>query len=101
MRFTITLLISFFLSNYSFSQNVHHFTKGLSVSGVHHYGREAIYTDQLAYQLYTNTLRKPAVGDSFGVDNKGQAIKWQVVVADSLNRFRSRGFGASGYFYFT
>jgi poly(3-hydroxybutyrate) depolymerase len=55
------------------------------------YGREAVYTDPLAYQLYTNTLKQPNDGAVFGVDEQGQPIKWLPVTADSLNRLRLRG----------
>jgi predicted esterase len=64
-----------------------------------------LYSDKLAYQLYTNTLKKPVEGGSLGVNNnKGEDIKWQWIKADSANRFSSRGFGfggGGGYIYFT
>lgn len=105
LRITLTFLIfSVLVSSFSFSQQVHHFTNGLLITGnVSRYGREALYTDQLAYKLYTNTMNKPAEGDSFGVSRSGQAIKWQSVRADSLNRLRGRGGfgGGGGYFYLT
>ena len=52
------------------------------------YGREAISTDILAYQLYTNTLQQPLAGKSFGKDEDGEELTWQALVADSLNRLR-------------
>jgi poly(3-hydroxybutyrate) depolymerase len=87
-------------------QEVHHFTEGLMITGVARYGREALYTDQFAYRMYTNTLTKPAAGDSFGVSQRGQGIKWQTVTADSLRRLRVRGGfggldGSGGYIYLT
>lgn len=100
--FLLSLLLA---GTFSFSQEVHHFTKGLMISSVSRYGREALYTDQLAYKLFTNTMNKPADGDSFGVNQRGQAIKWQAVTADSLNRLRGRGGfgpgGGGGYIYLT
>src|SRR3990170_8790881 len=80
-----------FTTGYSFSQNVHSFTKGLMINSGSRYGREALYTDQIAYKLYTNTLATPAEGDSLGVDQRGQAIRWQAISADTTNRLRSRG----------
>lgn len=66
------------------------FTKGLvALTGIR-YGREAIYTDPLAYQLYTNTLKQPAEGGTFGADEQGRPITWVAVTADSLNRLRLR-----------
>lgn len=68
---------------------VYHFTKGLLAPAGSRYGREAIYTDPLAYQLYKNTLKQPSESAVFGLDEKGQEIKWQAVTADSLHRLRS------------
>src|SRR5688500_13969145 len=83
-----------------FAQETHHFTSGLTISGASRYGREAVSTDQVAYRLYTNSLRTPVAGDSFGVDQRGQAIRWQAITGDSLNRLRGRGgFGGGGYIY--
>lgn len=77
------------------------FTKGLSIAGIHHYGREALYTDKLAYQLYTNALAAPVAGVAAGItDDKNNPVVWQEVIADSLHRFRSRQFGG-GYIYFS
>ena len=91
----------FFLLNSAVAQDTAWFTKGLSVSGVHHYGREALYTDKLAYQLYTNALTIPVAGALSGItDDKNNAVLWQEVKADSLHRFRSRQFGG-GYIYFS
>ncbi len=89
----------FFLLNDAIAQDTAWFTKGLSIAGVHHYGREALYTDKLAYQLYTNALQIPVAGAVSGMsDDKGNPIVWQEVNADSLHRFRSRQF-SGGYIY--
>ncbi|MEP6701042.1 MAG: alpha/beta hydrolase-fold protein, partial [Bacteroidota bacterium] len=95
----LCLVYSFFISQYSFSQEVYYFKNGLGVNAPTRYGREAIYTDQLAYQLYTNTLKKPVEGASFGLNERGQDITWQAVKTDSLHRFRpARGSGGQGGF---
>jgi len=96
-QYTGLLSLCLLTSIVSFSQQVHHFTKGLMITGgISRYGREALYTDQLAYKLYSNTMKTPAEGDSFGV-SRGQVIKWQAVIADSINRLRGRGgFGGFG-----
>ncbi|XWW45001.1 prolyl oligopeptidase family serine peptidase [Fibrella sp. USSR17] len=67
------------------------FTKGLIALTGSRYGREAIYTDPLAYQLYAGTLSQPAEGAVFGNDERGRPITWLPVTADSLNRLRFRG----------
>lgn len=97
------LLICFFLFKNSFAQEEYYFTKGLAVNGVHRYGREALYSDKLAYQLFTYALKRPIEGGELGItNNRGEAIKWQLITADTGNRFRGRGFGGGGgYIYFT
>jgi hypothetical protein len=94
---TILFIICFLNFKHSFAQDEYYFRKGLAASGIHRYGREALYSDKLAYQLYTNTLKKPVEGESLGINNnKGEAVKWQLILADSANRFRGRGFGGGG-----
>lgn len=66
------------------------FTKGLIALTGSRYGREAIYTDPLAHQLYSGTLRQPTEGAVFGLDEQGGDSKWVAVTADSLNRLRLR-----------
>lgn len=63
------------------------------------YGREALYTDNLAYQLYTGTLARPAAGAAFGKNDQGQEVKWSTVTADTSGRFNGRG--ANSYVYLT
>jgi len=73
-----------------FSQSTYHFTSGLYVSSGSRYGREAIYTDLLAYRLYSNTLKKPLAEDTFAITPKGDTLVWHEVKADSANRFAIR-----------
>ncbi len=90
------------------AQNTYHFTEALSVPAGASYGREALYTDPLAWQLYSHTLQSPVVQGVFGAGAKGQNSSWQSLKADSLHRFHTRspggGFGAAGggsYLYLT
>ncbi|HEX8313690.1 MAG TPA: alpha/beta hydrolase-fold protein [Flavisolibacter sp.] len=103
-----TLLLTIFLITLAtFAQDVYHFKNALVASVPSRYGREALYTDRLAYQLYTKTLKTPAEGAVWGKGENGEDIVWQPVVADSANRlFRrgargSGGFGRGGYLYLT
>jgi dienelactone hydrolase len=92
-------IILMFASGLTVAQNnqpvaktpVYQFTRGLMALTGSRYGREAVYTDPLAYQLYTNTLKQPTDGAVFGVNEQGQQIKWVPVTADSLNRLRILG----------
>ena len=102
LLFTVTLLSVT-------AQDTVYFKNGLMANGLHHYGREALYTDLLAYQLYTNTLQQPRESSVSGVNNEQQEIKWVAVNADSLNSFRMprqngmprQGFFNNGYLYLT
>ena len=98
MVYRISLFLMIFFTAISmFAQSGYQFTKGLIAGVPSRYGREALYMDQLAYQLYNHTLKQPVAGETFATDDKGQALKWQPVTADSLNRLRGRsGFGARG-----
>jgi pimeloyl-ACP methyl ester carboxylesterase len=91
------------------SPRVFTFTKSLYTAAGVHYGREALYTDALAWQLYTGSLKQPVEGGEWLVDDKGRHISWQALAADSVGRFIQRrngrggggggfGFGA-GYLY--
>lgn len=93
---TLSLL---FVLNQSDAQSVYHFEDGLAVGPCHQYGREALYTDQLAYQLYKGAL-KPQEGSLLLTDAKGAELKWKKVTADSTHRFRGDSF-SNGYVYLT
>ncbi|TKC09431.1 carboxylesterase family protein [Pedobacter frigoris] len=81
------------------AQNKHTFTSGLLLRAGTSYGREALYTDPLAYALYTNTLRTPFEGEVFGKDKDGNDIKWTKITVDGESRFRGRG-ASNGYVYY-
>jgi dienelactone hydrolase len=92
------LLWIFFCSSFcvqTYAQDTFHFTKGLMLRVPYSYGREALYTDPLAFQLYTNTLETPTEGATFRTSDSSKEVTWQPVVADSLLMLRSgrRNFG--------
>lgn len=67
------------------------FKKGLIANLPSRYGREAVYSDELAYRLYSGTLQTPKEGDTIGRTDRGQAMVWMPIEADSTNRLRLRG----------
>lgn len=73
-----------------------YFAKGLIANLPSRYGREAVYSDELAYRLYTRTLKTPVAGDTIGANERGQAIVWLPIEADSSHRLRPRGSGGRG-----
>src|SRR5688572_10773439 len=107
MKRILLFSLSWLLISVAVSQEIYHFTKGLAVVTPMRYGREALYTDLLAYQLYTKTLKTPVDGVEFGKNDRGDALLWQAVTADSANRLflrtqgRGGGFGRTGYIYLT
>ena len=101
-RYACFLIILLWLnSNLVNSQEIFYFTKGLFIPGIHHYGREAIYTDSLAFQMYSQKLEKPALGKTFWAVTNSISKTWQEINANSNNVFESRGFGMGGYLYLT
>jgi len=72
------------------------FTKGLFTAAGVHYGREALYTDALAWQLYTGGLKQPVEGSEWLVDDKGRHLSWLALAADSVGRFIQRRGGRGG-----
>ncbi|MGN6616810.1 MAG: alpha/beta hydrolase-fold protein [Ilyomonas sp.] len=81
----------FFLFGFNtlFAQDTIRFTKALMVSSNSRYGREAIYTDMLAWKMYNNDLSTPKVNGAFGVNENGDTIVWKEINADSSGRFRT------------
>jgi predicted esterase len=82
------------------AQPSYHFTKGLAVPDCHRYGREALVTDQLAYQLYTGQLKTPVENGKLFTNNEGKDIIWKNIEVDSTGRFRGDLLG-NGYIYLT
>jgi len=102
---TFSIGLIFSLSTiFSFGQSREYaFTKGLFTAAGVHYGREALYTDALAWQLYTGALKQPVEGAEWLVDDKGRHLSWQALAADSVGRFiqrRGRRGGGGGGFGF-
>jgi pimeloyl-ACP methyl ester carboxylesterase len=82
------------------AQVKHSFSEGLAAGPAHQYGREALFTDQLAYQLYNGSLKNPEIGQALFRNEQGQPVAWQAVKADTAGRFRDAAL-ANGYLYLT
>lgn len=105
MKIPLTAFFLFTVICCIHAQETYVFKNALSANIPHRYGREALYTDVLAYHLYQKNLRQPAENVAFA---DGDTTTWQAVTADSAGRlFRRRagrggGFGLpGGYFYLT
>lgn len=88
------------------AQQVIQFDKALWAPVNMRYGREALYTDPLAYHYYTGSLQSPKADLAFKLEDSEST--WKAVLADSAMRLirpgltrGSGGFGRGGYFYIT
>jgi pimeloyl-ACP methyl ester carboxylesterase len=98
-RIILAVIITAFSGSAS-AQQVHKFTKGLAIQSPASYGREAIYTDVLAFNLYSGTLGRP-FNDAVLADNEqGRTVKWSEVAAGPDGRLRIRT-RTGGYVYLT
>lgn len=97
MGLLIFLLFSIFISS---GQTEYHFKTGLAAAQCHRYGREAIVTDQLAYQLYTGQLKKPMAGEKLFTDEQGADFVWQNIEVDTTGKFKGEAL-MNGYIYLT
>ena len=85
------------ISTKSISQEKYLFPEGLALGGIHQYGREALYSDALAYKLYAGVV-KPTAGETFiNVDGSKKAV-WTTMKPDSNGTFSGTALG-SGYLY--
>jgi len=99
-KFIIALLFLILPLGFSLAQTTHFFSEGLGAGPFHQYGREALYKDELAYQLYTGKLVIPKEGVSVWKDEKNKEVKWNQVKTDTAHRFRGDSF-SNGYIYLT
>jgi predicted esterase len=82
------------------AQSVHDFRTGLAVPRCHRYGREAIVTDEIAYQLSMGTFKTPEEGGKAFTDAEGKQIYWSLIQCDSTGKFRGSSL-MNGYIYLT
>lgn len=98
-KFTLTVVFISLIYKISIAQEKYYFKDGLAISGVHQYGREALYSDALAYQLYSGIV-KPTVGESFLLRSGNKQSNWALIKADSSGSFRDTAL-ENGYLYLT
>ncbi|HEY8399410.1 MAG TPA: alpha/beta hydrolase-fold protein, partial [Flavihumibacter sp.] len=79
-------------------RSTHQFTSGLTAAFPSRYGREAVYSDELAYLYFTKQLSTPKAGAQAGTNANGQPIVWEALDLDSTGRLRpkmGRGLGGA------
>src|SRR5688500_17778551 len=101
MKLLFLLLLGCFpFVHSSTAQTEHTFTSGLIITDCHRYGREAIVTDQIAYQLYTGQLKKPEENTKVFTNDQGVDVSWKPIAVDSTGKFRGNAL-MNGYLYLT
>jgi len=82
------------------AQKEYQFTEGLFAGSGPHYGREALYSDLFAYNLYKGLLKTPQPGQTLFIDSNGRAIAWKANKADTSGKFFDND-NTGGYLYLT
>jgi len=73
-------------------------TNGLAVGLIGAYGRAAVPTDLLAWQLSQGTMAEPKVGLAVGKNAKGEDVSWTAVGANAEGVIEDRAL-AGGYLF--
>src|SRR5512142_2362147 len=73
-------------------------TRGLAVGLIGSYGRAALPTDLLAWQLAQGTMAEPRVGAVIGKNAKGDELAWAAVEANKDGVIENRAL-AGGYLF--
>ena len=101
-------LIAFLASaNIVSSQEVYIVKQALAAKTGYSYGREAVYTDKLAYMLFNGDFKLPADKQQIALPGADSVVTWQTIDADSANnltlRVGRRDFlrGGGSFFYFS
>lgn len=101
MKNIISLLLLFSIfPTLIIAQETHQFKDGLVLPASHHYGREALFTDQLAYLLNKGKVKGPQAGETLFSNDKGEKIQWQAISIDNENKFIEKSL-TTGYLYLT
>ena len=98
-RMVFILSILFLCINNVYSQEtVFQFTEGLSVPLVGSYGREAVFTDHLLYQIVAGENINPVEGEVFTIKSNQDTITWKAVIAGDKQWFKHPNL-RGGYLY--
>ena len=73
-------------------------TKGLAVGLIGAYGRSAVPTDFLAWQLAQGTMAEPKAGLVIGKNDRGQEQSWKAIEANAEGFIQDRAL-SGGYLY--
>ncbi|WP_290793946.1 alpha/beta hydrolase-fold protein [Flavihumibacter sp. UBA7668] len=77
-------------ASFNHIKSSHFFTNGLIAPFPSRYGREAVYSDELAYLYFSKALAAPKEGLTAGTNENGQPIIWESMDLDSTGRLRPK-----------
>ena len=98
MKFSIYFLTCLLWAQFASAQQEIVFDHGLIAGRCNSYGRAAIYTDLLAYQLITGKLQNPVAGKVLGKNFSGDEVKWDTISVNKDGVFKGRSM-VDGYLY--
>lgn len=99
-RLQVLRLLFLLMPTTALAQEEYRFDSGLAIPQVHRYGREAIVTDQLAYELFSDRGYTPRAGAKLPGRDLETDTSWEPIAVDSTGKFRGRSLG-NGYIYLT
>ena len=106
-RISLALIGFFVFLQSASSQDVYVVKQALAAKTGYNYGREAVYTDKLAYLLFNGLFEQPVEGQPIELPASDSVVSWQTINADSAGnltlRVSRRDFlrGGGTYFYFS
>ncbi|KYP15194.1 MAG: hypothetical protein A1D16_02985 [Flavihumibacter sp. CACIAM 22H1] len=77
-------------ASFNHIQSTYSFKNGLTAPFPSRYGREAVYSDELAYLYFSKQLVAPKEGANAGSIVNGQPIVWEAMDIDSTGRLRPK-----------
>jgi pimeloyl-ACP methyl ester carboxylesterase len=98
LRFLLLLALLPFIP--AGAQDTIRFREGLAVARCQQYGRQALFTDQLAARMFSADYQRPKKGAVLFTDDQGREVSWQPIEADSSGKFSGRA-ASMGYIYLT
>ncbi|KQR66906.1 prolyl oligopeptidase family serine peptidase [Pedobacter sp. Leaf176] len=85
----LPFLVALLVATGAIAQDTLKFEKALTVASGSRYGREAIYTDLLAWQMAGGQLHNPKENGVFTTGEDGKQVLWKAIAADEKGRFRA------------
>lgn len=83
----LLVLAALVVAKNTLAQDTLKFEKALTVASGSRYGREAVYSDILAWKLANGIMQTPRENGEFSILKDGEKIYWRAIKADPKGRF--------------